>query len=223
MALVVYLAMGLPPTGLPAADSTRHVAFVAVVWIWGARLTWNWLRSWTGLGHEDWRYVDFRAQWGKVYWIGSFFAIHLFPTLCTLASCLPLFPAMASGRPFGALDAVATIVALSGAGIETLADEQLRTYRAAGKSGAICEVGLWRYSRHPNYFGECTFWTGVWLMGVAAEPSSWWWTVAGPLTIIGLFVFGTIPLAEKRSLARRPEFAEHQRRVSMLVPWPRRG
>jgi steroid 5-alpha reductase family enzyme len=222
MTLAPWLASG------PAADgdALRHVVVSAAVWIWGARLTWNWIRSWEGLGHEDWRYTVFRKRYGAAYWPFSFAAIHLFPTLCTYLSSWPLFPAMRSRAPFGLLDAIAAAVAIGGAIIEATSDRTLRRYREEcqrqGVAGAICEVGLWRYSRHPNYFGECMFWVGVWLMGVAADSRDWHWTLAGPAVIVSLFVFGTIPMMEKRSLERRPEFAAHQRKVSMLVPWFRR-
>jgi len=222
MALAPWLAFG------PASDRlvARHVIVIAIVWIWGLRLTWNWVRSWEGLDHEDWRYTVFRKRYGTKYWPFSFAAIHLFPTACTYLSSWPLFPAMASEKPLDAFDVAAALVALAGAIIEATSDATLRKYRAdcvaRGITGAVCETGLWRYSRHPNYFGECTFWVGVWLMGVAADPSVWLWTLPGPTVIVLLFVFGTIPMMEKRSLERRPEFAEHQRKVSMLVPWFRR-
>jgi steroid 5-alpha reductase family enzyme len=223
MTLAPWLALG-PYAG---GDPVRRVVMVAAVWIWGVRLTWNWVRSWEGLGHEDWRYVHFRKLHGRHYWPFSFAAIHLFPTICTFASSLPLFPAARAKGAFGALDVLGAAVAVGGAIIEATSDATLRRHRAdcasRGVQGAVCEAGLWRWSRHPNYFGECTFWVGVWCMGVAAEPGAWLWTLPGPVIIIGLFVFGTIPLMEKRSLERRPEFAEHQRKVSMLVPWFRRA
>lgn len=222
MTLVPWLALGPSPGG----DALRQVVVGAVVWRWGVRLTWNWVRSWEGFGHEDWRYLVFREQHGSRYWAFSFAAIHMFPTVCTFVSSLPLFPAMRAPEPFGPLDAVAATVALLGAGIESMSDATLRRYRqecaAKGIRGGICERGLWRWSRHPNYFGECLFWIGIWAMGVAAEPSAWWWTLPGPIVIVALFVFGTIPMMERRSLERRPEYAEQQRKVSMLVPWFRR-
>ena len=83
------------------------------------------------------------------------------------------------------------------------------------------EEGLWAYSRHPNYLGEIGFWTGLFMFGLAADPTSWA-RVGGPIAMACLFVFGTIPMMEKRSLERRPAYGEVQRRVSMLIPLPRR-
>jgi len=223
------IAAWLPFSGLPgvAPLGPRHALMAAVTFAWGARLTYNWLRGWEGLEHEDWRYVDFRKQYPRGYWPFSFAAIHFFPTVCTFASGLPMWPAATSTAPLGPLDAVGAAIALGATVIEGLADAQLRAYRKdcaeRGVRGEICEVGLWGWSRHPNYFGECSFWVGVWVIGVAASPADALWTSVGPLGIVALFVFGTIPLAEKRSLARRPAFADHMRRVSMLVPWPPRS
>jgi steroid 5-alpha reductase family enzyme len=222
----MVFALGLPFSGLPgvAALGPRQVLMAAVTSAWGLRLTYNWLRGWEGLTHEDWRYVAFRKQFPRGYWPFSFLAIHFFPTVCTFASSLPMWPVATSSAPLGWLDALGVAVALGATVIEGVADAQLRAYRkdceAKGVRGAICEVGLWSWSRHPNYFGECTFWLGVWILGVGASTADAAWTSVGPLGIFALFVFGTIPLAEKRSLERRPAFAEHQRRVSMLIPWP---
>ena len=107
--------------------------------------------------------------------------------------------------------------------IEAIADEQLRDFRLRSERGAICDVGLWRHSRHPNYFGECTFWLGLCLMGLAAEPSQALTSVIGVVVVLALFLGYSIPAAERRAIERRPEFVQHQARVSALVPWPRRG
>lgn len=226
MAIAPYLAFGQYETD---GISVRKWLALLVVYAWGARLTSNWLRNWEGLKHEDWRYIVFRKQWGKAYWPLCFLAIHFFPTVCTYLGSLPLFVAMSSERPLGVLDIVGVVVGLSGAIIEGIADEQLRAYTAKKQQapdeakGGVCEVGLWRWSRHPNYFGECTFWVGLWIIALAADPSRAWWAASGAVLIILMFVFGTIPMAEKRALARRPEFAEYQRKVSVLVPWFRKS
>jgi steroid 5-alpha reductase family enzyme len=82
-------------------------------------------------------------------------------------------------------------------------------------------VGLWRYSRHPNYLGEILFWWGLWLFGLAAAPD-WWWTVIGPITMVLLFVFVSVPMMDRRSTARRPGYVRHMRRVPALFPRPPR-
>lgn len=205
------------------ANGGRQALVFALVLLWGVRLTYNCLRGWSGLAHEDWRYRDFRGSWGRWYWPGSFFGIHLFPTLLTWLGCFALHPALRSSAGLGLLDLLAVGVTTLAVLLETVADEQLRAFRLAHPGGgAICDVGLWARSRHPNYLGEVMFWIGLWLFAVAAAPDSAAWTAAGPLAMLALFRFASIPLADRRSLRRRPAYAEHMRRVPAMLPRLRR-
>lgn len=217
--VVIALWLALGP-GAERGLDLRQLAVLGLVSLYGLRLTWNWARGWTGLTHEDWRYVDFRTKTGRGYWLMSLTGLHLFPTLMVILGCLPLHAALSGPAvPFGALDVVAALVTLAAIAIETLADEQLRGFRRQKREdGAICDVGLWSWSRHPNYFGEISFWVGLWLFGVSAGAP--WWTAAGWVSMVTLFLGASIPMAEKRSLARRPHYAQHQKRVSMLIPLP---
>jgi steroid 5-alpha reductase family enzyme len=201
--------------------AVRQGLVVVLVLVWGLRLTANWLRSWEGLRHEDWRYAALRARSGGAYWLVSFFGIHLVPAAILLAASAPLAVALATGtHPLGPLDAVAALVTSAAITIETTADEQLRRYRRDTPAGSTCERGLWAYSRHPNYFGEMSFWWGIYLFGLAARPEMSW-LIAGPIAVTLMLVFVSVPLLDRRSLRRRPDYARHMRRVSALVPWIR--
>jgi steroid 5-alpha reductase family enzyme len=102
--------------------------------------------------------------------------------------------------------------------VETVADNQMRAFtRDPANRGRTIDVGLWSRSRHPNYLGEITMWCGLWLFGLAADPT-WWWTIAGPVVMVLLFETASIPMMEERSLQRRPEYADYQRRVPRLLP-----
>lgn len=216
------IALYFAAHAVPQASGVRQALVIALVFAWGIRLTWNWARGWSGLHHEDWRYVDLRASTGRFYWPVSLLGIHLMPTLQVFAGCLALWPAVAVGtRPVGALDLFALAVTGGAIWIEARADrELLRFRRSHPPREAILASGVWAWSRHPNYFGEMSFWWGLWLFGVAAAPAWWWATLVGPVAITLLFRFASLPLIETRMLARRPAFAEHQQRVSMVVPWP---
>lgn len=203
------------------ASAVRQVVVTALVFAWGIRLTWNWARSWPGLHHEDWRYTDLYAKAPMPKWAVSLFGIHVFPTLQVFLGCLPLIPALArGGAGFGALDGIALIVTGGAVLIETVADEQMRRFARRKGEGDIMQDGLWAWSRHPNYFGELSFWWGLYLFGLAAD-GSWWWTIVGPLAMTAMFHFASIPMLDQRSLARRPGYEDHMRRVRALVPWPR--
>jgi len=214
MVIVVWLAAHA------AAPLAREVIVLGLVLAWGARLTWNWARGWQGLAHEDWRYVAIRARTGRAYWLVSWVGIHLMPTLWVYLGSLSLIPAIATGtRPLGVVDAIAFAVTAGALVIETLADQQLRTFRLSGApAGTILATGLWRWSRHPNYLGEIGFWWGLFLFAIAADRA--WLAIAGPLAINLLFVTISIPLLDRRSIERRPAYADHIARVPALVPRP---
>ncbi len=217
--LVAYW-IAVAPAGV---DTGRSAVIAVLVTAWGVRLTWNWLRGWGGLDHEDWRYVDIRAKTGALYWPASLAGIHMFPTAQVFLGCLPVYTALTAGtRGLGWLDAIAALVTAAAILIESIADDQLRAFAKDKQPGEIMARGLWKYSRHPNYFGEALFWWGLYLFAVAAGVAPWW-TVLGAASITVMFVFVSIPMMERRSLARRPAFAAHQKAVSMFIPLPRRS
>lgn len=195
-----------------------------LVTVWGVRLTYNFLYGWPGLHHEDWRYRDFRAQFPRAYWWVSLGGIHMFPTVLVFLGCLPLYAvAFADSPPIWPLAIAGIIAALGATVIEAVADLQLHAFIASAREpGAILDTGLWRYSRHPNYFGEVGFWWGLWLFGVGISPSDIWWTLVGPVAMTLLFTFVSIPMLDRRSLERRPRYADHMKKVSGLIPLPRR-
>jgi steroid 5-alpha reductase family enzyme len=198
----------------------RQIVVITLVFAWGLRLTCNWARSWQGLKHEDWRYQDFRKKAKRWFWLVDLIGIEIMPTVMVFLACLSLYPALAAGeKPFGLLDVIAILVTAGAIIIETIADEQLRTFtRKSARPGEIMVKGLWAYSRHPNYLGEVTFWWGLFIFALAAD-SGYWWTIIGPISITILFNVISIPLMEKRSLERRPGYAELKKKIPALFPW----
>lgn len=221
VALAPWLALR-PETA--AGSPGRKVLVIALVALWGVRLTYNWAVGYPGLGHEDWRYSDLRRKTGWAYWPVSLLGLHGFPTVLVYLGCLCLYPAFTSDRPLGVLDAAAAAVTLAAVAIEAVADEQLRAFRRQRRAPSeVISTGLWAYSRHPNYFGEVLFWWGLFLFAVAAGAPPWW-SVTGAAAITLLFVFVSIPMIERRSLERKSGYKEYTERVSVLVPWfPRSG
>ena len=205
------------PIGSEAVPE-RQVLVLVLVFAWGIRLTWNWARGWPGMHHEDWRYQELRENRDAPYWLVSLTGIHYFPTLQVFLACLPLYAALAIGsRPLGLLDVLAALITAGAIALETIADEQLRKFNLSKQQGAICATGLWAWMRHPNYLGEILFWWGLWLFGVAAAPG-WYWSVIGPIAITAMFLLASIPMLERRHLARRPGYSDVIKRVPALVP-----
>ncbi|WP_428309335.1 DUF1295 domain-containing protein [Hydrocarboniphaga sp.] len=207
-----------------AASDPRALIVSALVWLWAIRLTTNWSVHWGGLTHEDWRYPLIRARAGQrgAFW-ADLFGIHLFPTVQVFLGCLPIYAVMSRGDvPLGWLDAAACIVTLAAIAIETIADLQLHAFIARKQPGTFIATGLWSWSRHPNYFGELSFWWGLMLFGLAAAPEHWYWVVPGALAMTAMFAFASIPFMDQRSIERRPSYREHMLKVSALIPLPPR-
>lgn len=206
--------------------TARQVVAITLLAAWAIRLTGNWAVGWRGLTQEDWRYVMMRDDTrGRLpWWLVSLVGVQLVPTLIVFAGMLPLWPALGAPRhSFNVIDVLATIVTVAAIATETMADNQMRSFtRNPDNRGRTIDVGLWSRSRHPNYLGEIGMWCGMYLFGLAADPH-WWWTVVGPVVMVVLFESTSIPMMETRSLQRRPEYADYQRRVPKLLPLPRRS
>lgn len=211
-------AVWMAVTATVDVPQLRTVLVMVVVWAWAVRLTLNWARDWVGLSHEDWRYLDLYEKGPKL--IMSLLGVHLGPCLIVLLGSLSLVPALHDGtRAVGVLDWLALAVGAAAVGFELVADEQMRRFARTKQPGQIMDQGLWRHSRHPNYFGEILFWYSLWLFGLSAAPS-WWWTVIGPIAMIAMFLGASIPMLDGRSAARRPAFAEYAECTRALLPLP---
>ena len=201
-------------------SSPRILILFLLTLAYSIRLTWNFLRGWPGLNHEDWRYVDFRKFTGRFYWVVSFFGIHLFPALMVFGGTLSIWVVVVhcSGT-MNFLDILAILVTGYAIFLETAADRQLRNFMLQNKeSGKTLNQGLWGLSRHPNYLGEILFWWGLYLFALAANPD-FWWVITGPVAITLMFIFASIPMIEKRMMKRQKDYETYKEMVSMLVPW----
>ncbi|GIF77885.1 DUF1295 domain-containing protein [Asanoa siamensis] len=200
-------------------DGLRQAVVLLLIVVWAVRLTGNWAYGWRGLHQVDWRYDQLRATRGRVpWWVVNLGGIQLMPTLVVYLGLLSVWPALAGSRPFGWLDVVATAVTAGAIALEAMADLQLHRFAAAAENrGRILATGVWRRTRHPNYLGEIALWWGLWLFGLAAAPT-WWWTLVGPVAMVVLFKAASIPLMDRRSLARRGGYADHMREVPALLP-----
>lgn len=196
----------------------RSGVVAALVLFWAVRLTANWARGWRGLEHEDWRYVDLQKSSGRGYFWVNLSGIHLFPTALVYLGCLPLWGVTQGSAGWNVLDGVAATITFGAVVLELVADEQKRRFlHAISDPKAVCERGVWSWSRHPNYLGEIGFWFGLWIFALAGGLR-WWWTGVGVLAMTLLFIFISIPMLEKRQVIRRPSYTDYQRRVGVLLP-----
>jgi len=207
-----------------AGASPRGLVAALLATVWGLRLGIHlWLRK---RGHgEDRRYASMRSARGPRFAAESLITVFLLQAALMWVISLPLQAAavLGAGRPLGLLDAVGALVVLIGVAVEATADAQLARFLARPDSrGRVMQEGLWRWSRHPNYFGDFVVWWGLGLLGVAAGAA---WTLVGPalMTVLLLHVSG-VTLLERTIGTRRPGYAEYAARTSAFFPWPpRRG
>ncbi|MAI24643.1 MAG: hypothetical protein CMN75_01305 [Spirochaeta sp.] len=215
----LWMAFGVAEGG---PLNARQTAVLVVTGFWGTRLTLNWWRDWPGLHHEDWRFGLLASRWPLPVWAVRLVAVIISQTFLVYVGLLPLHAAMTQGGPgLGVLDAIALIVGVGATTIELVADEQMKIFAERKAPGEVMDRGLWRLSRHPNYFGEIGFWVSLWLFALAATPSAWW-TGVGALTITVMFVTFSIPTLDERSRERRAGFKDYASRTPALIPWPRR-
>lgn len=202
-------------------DLLRVWLITVVVMLWAIRLTANWVYAFPGLHHEDWRYPMFKQRAGRFEILADLVAIHLIPTLQVFLAMVPVYVAVTRPGPgLVWLTWIAFVVGLAAVALELVADVQMHRFVAERRSGAAMDRGLWSWSRHPNYFGEFSFWSALALFGIAAAPADWWWLILGALAILAMFLGASIPMMEERSLARRPAYQDVVDRVSRFVPRP---
>jgi steroid 5-alpha reductase family enzyme len=134
--------------------------------------------------------------------------------------CLSIWVALTAGvRTMNLFDIAGILVTGIAIWLEAKADKELHQYvHQAAEGGKTIKTGLWAVSRHPNYLGEITFWWGLYLFALAANPS-FWWVIIGPLTITLMFVFISIPMIEKRLMKRKNDYEEYCKKVPMLFPF----
>lgn len=203
-----------------SSDSARGLLVMNLVWAWAIRffIGYPW-EGWTrGLAHEDWRYADLRTKLGKGYWPFSLSSLHLTPTLLVFGALAPAGAVILreNAPPLNVGDLVAFVVTLAFLVLEAVADETLRRHRTRSKS--TCVAGPWAWSRHPNYLGECGFWTGIYLFSRAAGISDILYAI-GPAALWVFFRAASAPLMEERSRARRKDY-DAVSPSAVLVPLP---
>jgi steroid 5-alpha reductase family enzyme len=203
-----------------AGPSPRGLLLAALATAWGARLGFHLGRRRRGHG-EDRRYAAMRAAHGDRFARVSLFTVFLLQAALVVVVSLPLQAGAALGAraPLGLLDAAGVALFAAGLAFEAIADAQLARFLARpGSAGRVMDEGLWRWSRHPNYFGDFLVWWGLGLVGAAAGAP---WALAGPavMSLLLLRVSG-VTLLEKTIGARRPGYAEYAARTSAFFPWP---
>ena len=194
--------------------SVPVILLLIASWYWGWRLTRNWAITFKGIAHEDWRYTKYRDRHPLVFHTINLFGLNMMPTLVVFAAMLPGLKLFETIVPANILTYFGCIVCLASATIQLIADKQSHDFRAA-HPGKVCNVGLWKHGRHPNYFGEIQFWWGIWIMYASLNGIDLY--IGGAIAMTALFLGISIPLMEKRQLANKPDYAEYRKQTRILI------
>ncbi|TAM71706.1 MAG: DUF1295 domain-containing protein [Microbacteriaceae bacterium] len=213
----------------------RLVLLACLITLWGARLTFNFARKGGyAPGGEDYRWAALRSRMTRrQFAVFNVVFISIFQNAVIFAITLPALTVLLHPGPLNVLDVSAVVVFLALLAGETVADQQQWNFQnwkaaetAAGRTPnpRFLQRGLFRYSRHPNFFFEITQWWVVCAFGAIAAGSVLQWTVVGAALLTGVFG-GSTAFTERISRARYPEYADYQRSTSAIVPWfvTRRG
>jgi len=205
------------------ADHWRALLLLVLLTIWGVRLAIHLLLRKKGHG-EDFRYRKFREDWGEHVVVKSFFQIFWLQGMVVVAISAPILITIGSpGGGSAVLDWIGAALWLTGFLIESLADLQLlRFISNSANKGRIMRYGIWRFSRHPNYFGEAVLWWGIFLIGLGS-PLGIWGIISPVLISFLLLRVSGIPMLEKK-WEGNPEYEEYKEKTNAFVPWfPRAG
>jgi steroid 5-alpha reductase family enzyme len=210
--IVFALALGSDP---------RRWIIAGLAALWGIRLGGHLWRRVSGDPHEDIRYRAMRDAWGGGFQIRMFFFYQL-QAVGAVLFALPMAWAAWNRAPLGGWDLGGALLGLVAIGGEAIADRQLARFRRGGPPGRVCDVGLWRYSRHPNYFFEWLQWFAY--VALAGGGDGRWLVWLGPAAMLAFLLRWTgIPLLEQRMVESRGDaYRAYQRRTSVFVPWPPR-
>ena len=210
------------------APGARSHLLLGLTTLWGMRLAWHLWTRWRAHG-EDPRYTKIMASttakkgwsWSKTALISVFLTQAPLLFITCLPAQLGIWASDGGRTVLGPLAAFGAVIALIGIAFETIGDAQLNRFRSdPANKGKVLDTGLWRYTRHPNYFGDACTWWGIWL--VAAETGQpGWISIVGPIFLtFTLTKWSGKPLLEKGMKKTRPEYAAYVARTSGFFPWP---
>jgi steroid 5-alpha reductase family enzyme len=201
-------------------DEGRRALVAVLVTVWGLRLALHLGARKLRERREDPRYAAWRERHGARFTLVSLVTVFLFQGALAWVVALPVMASAAQPEGLGFLAWIGVAVWAAGLFFEAVGDRQLAAFKAdPANRGTVMDRGLWRYTRHPNYFGDCLVWWGIGLIALSAGA---WWSLAGPvvMTVLLTRVSGKDHL--ERTLSRRPGYAEYVARTSGFVPLPPR-
>ena len=193
--------------------------YLELILFWGIRLTYNYTKTFHDISYIDWRYKQIKEKTGKLYQVVNLLGICLVPTIIVYAASIPSFLFVIDNLKFEYIQIIGYVVILISVFIEMKADIDLHEFKKIRNDrNEIIRIGLWKYSRHPNYFGEICFWYGVAMVYVFCDFTKNWYYIFGAVLDNALFLGISIPLAEKNLKTYKDGYDEYKKNTSMLIP-----
>jgi steroid 5-alpha reductase family enzyme len=198
--------------------STGKWLMVIIVTIWGVRLALHiGIRNWSK--PEDFRYAKWREENGPRWWWVSFFKVFLLQGVIMWIVAAPILSIRITDGipPLSILEVIGALVWACGFFFEAVGDWQLVRFKAdPANKGKLMTTGVWKFTRHPNYFGDAAQWWGFFIIAFANGA---WWTVYSPLLMTFLLVRISGVAMLERTMKEKPGYAEYMRRTSAFIPW----
>jgi steroid 5-alpha reductase family enzyme len=210
---------------ISGGDPERKLALTGLTCLWGLRLGTHLFRRWRKSGIDP-RYAKILGHAmetkGWSFPRASFQMVFAMQAVLLFVVCLPVQLGQVATTPLGLtwVGWTGVVIALTGIAFETIGDAQLNAHRANPMmKGRVLDTGLWRFTRHPNYFGDACTWWGIWL--IAAETTIGLWAIIGPILLTWLLTrLSGVPMLERSLKKTRPGYEDYVRRTSGFFPWP---
>ncbi len=190
--------------------------YLFAILFWSVRLTINFIKGFDGLSYIDWRYKMLKEKSGPFYQIVSFTGIHMFPTIVVFLASIPAYLYIMNDMTFEPLNIIGLLIMTFATIIELVSDRDMRKFKEVRTSNKeIINIGLWKYSRHPNYFGEIMFWYGVALTFILSNIGMWY-SIIGAILNTLLFIFISVPMEENHLKEYKEGFEEYKKKNVFL-------
>lgn len=196
---------------------------LVAIGIYSFRLTFNFIKGFHDLSYVDWRYIALKDKSGRLFQLVNLFGICMFPTLVVYLASLPIYVyVMLPLEEMSYLDVIGSIIILFGALLEFIADGQMKKFiKTRTSKNDVIDIGLWKYSRHPNYLGEIIIWFGVAFILIIDHPLYWYLLIGAVMNLL-MFLFISIPMEEKHMLQYKENLKGYILNTSCLLILPRR-
>lgn len=196
-----------------------NILLLIMISIWSIRLTYNFIRGFNDISYMDWRYKMLKEKTKSFYQIVNLLGICMVPTIIVYLCSIPSFLYVSNNKSFNFLDLIGLLVMLIGIVLELVSDAQMRKFKKMRTNNQeIINIGLWKYSRHPNYLGEILFWYGLSFVYILSNLSSWY-LIGGAILNTLLFLFISIPMSEKHLREYKTNYDEYHKKTRMLLPF----